>query len=176
MWRQAYIMNIINIASNKKMQIKQVTTNSVSPNPNVLKKDNEKVENLAINLMKGIKNNRELGFQVDNEALIDGMNQAEDFKLVKRLQLLSAKYLKSANIDYKPYPEYQEIITKALRDYITDITAIIVDVYRANNPIMFDKKRYYNLIDYHVSSTTQDLFKNLEPLSQTINETGYSGL
>lgn len=169
-------MDKINIALKNTNRVKQITTNSVSPNPNVLKKDNEKIENLAIRLRSGITNNRGLGFQVDNEALIDGMNQAEDYKLVKRLQLLSAKYLKAASIDYRPYPEYQEIIMKALKDYITDITAIIVDVYRANNPIMFDKKRYYNLIDYHVSETTNNLFKNLEALSKTINETGYNGL
>lgn len=159
-----------------KSSYKQITTSTVSPNPNVLKKDNEKIENLAISLKDGIDHNRQLNFQVDNEALIDGMNQAADYKLFKRLQLLSARYLKESTLNYKPYPEYQEIIVNALKGFITDITEVIVDVYRANNPVMFNKKRYYNLIDYHVSNTSNDLFKNLEALSQTISETGYSGL
>ena len=169
-------MDKFNTVLKQISKIKQVATSGASPNPNVLKKDNERIENLAIDLKEGITKNRTLGFQVDNEALIDGLNQAEDYKLVKRLQLRSAKFLKEANINYGPYPEYQEIIIKALKEFITDVTAIIVDVYRANNPIMFDKKRYYNLIDYHVSDTKNNLFKNLEPLSKTINETGYNGL
>lgn len=169
-------MNRLNVVLKDKRGTKQVSTTGISPNPNVLKKDNERIENLAIDLKDGINKNRTLGFQVDNEALIDGLNQAEDYKLIKRLQLRSAKFLKQANIDYNPYPEYQEIIVKALRDFITDVTAMIMDIYRANNPIMFDKKRYYNLIDYHVSDTKNNLFKNLEALSHTIKETGYNGL
>ena len=169
-------MNKLNLQFRNMSGTKQVATNGASPNPKVLKKDNEKVENLAIDLKAGIATNRQLGFQVKKGPLIDGMNQAVDYALVKKLQLRSAKYLQLASMNYKPYPEYQEILLKALTDFITGITAIVVDVYRANNPIMFDKKRYYNLMDYHVSSIKNDLFKNLEALSQTVNETGYSGL
>jgi hypothetical protein len=160
----------------KTMSLKGLSSSSSSPNPNSLKKDCERIENLAIDLKVGFKENRKLGFQVDNEALVEGLNQAEDYKLVKRIQLRAARQLKIVSINYKPYPEYCEILMKTLNEFISAMAEIIVDVYRTGNKMMFNKEKYFPLVDHYVTRATQDLMSELEPISEVINETSYTGL
>lgn len=161
----------------RSSHVKQIFSQTgTTPNPNVVKKDNEKLENLAIDLQNGFEQNRASGFQHDNEALIEGMCQYKDYQLVKRLQLRAVKYLKIVSINYKPYPEYAEVMTKALNNFIAAMSELIVNMYRANNPTLFKKDKYYTFIDTHTKNISQELFNNLSPLSHMVNESTYSGL
>ena len=159
------------------MAYKQIVgSNGVTPNPKVHQKDNEKIENLAIDLQHGLMQNRTLGFQVSGESLIEGLNQAADLALIKRIQLRTAKYLKIVDINYRPYGEYHSLLFTALNTFLSAVTEIIVDIFRGKNPILFKKPKYYTLIDDKVKMATQELFRNLEPLSKLVNESGYNGL
>ena len=103
------------------------------------------------------------------------MCQYKDYQLVKRLQLRAVKYLKIVSINYKPYPEYAEVMTKALNNFIAAMSELIVNMYRANNPTLFKKDKYYTFIDTH----TKIFHKNysiISPLSHMVNESTYSGL
>lgn len=147
-----------------------------TPNPNVVKKDNEKLENLAIDLKNGYNQNKTLGFQAEQGALIIGMTQATDLQLIKRLQLRAVKYLKIVSINYKPYPEYSKIMTKALNNFIAAMSEIIVNVYRNEPIILFKKDKYYDYVNQSITNISRELFQDLEPLSHMVGESTYSGL
>ena len=159
------------------MAHKQLTVErGKTPNPKGVQKDNEKIENLAIDLKHGVSSNRSLGFQAQGTSLIEGLNQAADYALIKRLQLRSAKYLKLIDLNYKPYPEYRDLMFNAVNEFMGALTAIIVSVYRNNNPVVYKKQKYYSLLDSSIEHATQELFRALGPLSTMISESGYSGL